>query len=31
VAPPGVYYLVINKRSLQGPIPSVARMLEVGR
>jgi hypothetical protein len=31
VAPPGPYYLVINKKSLQGPIPSVARMVEVGR
>jgi len=31
VAPPGGYYLVINKRSLQGPIPSVARIVDVGR
>jgi hypothetical protein len=31
VAPPGSYYLVVNKRSLQGPIPSVAHMVEVGR
>lgn len=31
VAPPGTYYLVVNKKSLQGPIPSVARMVEVGR
>jgi hypothetical protein len=31
VAPPGAYYLVVNKRSLQGPIPSVARIVEVGR
>jgi hypothetical protein len=31
VAPPGTYYLVVNKRSLQGPIPSVARMVDVGR
>ena len=31
VAPPGSYYLVVNKRSLQGPIPSVARMVDVGR
>ena len=31
VAPPGAYYLVVNKRSLQGPIPSVARMVDVGR
>ena len=31
VAPPGTYYLVVNKRSLQGPIPSVAHMVDVGR
>ena len=31
VAPPGPYYLVVNKRSLQGPIPSVARIVDVGR
>jgi hypothetical protein len=31
VAPPGSYYLVVNRRSLQGPIPSVARMVDVGR
>jgi hypothetical protein len=31
VAPPGSYYLVLNKKSLQGPIPSVARMVDVGR
>jgi len=30
-APPGFYYLVVNRKSLQGPIPSVARMVEVGR
>jgi hypothetical protein len=30
VAPPGSYYLVVNKKSLQGPIPSVAHMVEVG-
>jgi hypothetical protein len=30
VAPPGTYYLVVNKRSLQGPIPSVARLVDVG-
>lgn len=29
-APPGFYYLVVNKESLQGPIPSVARMVNVG-
>ena len=27
----GSHYLVVNKRSLQGPIPSVARMVDVGR
>ena len=31
VAPPGTYYLVVNKRSLQGPIPSVAHLVDVGR
>ncbi|HET9771913.1 MAG TPA: galactose oxidase-like domain-containing protein, partial [Acidimicrobiia bacterium] len=31
VAPPGPYYLVVNRRSLQGPIPSVARTVDVGR
>ena len=31
VAPPGPYYLVVNKKSLQGPIPSVAHMVDVGR
>lgn len=31
VAPPGPYYLVMNKKSLQGPIPSVARLVDVGR
>jgi hypothetical protein len=31
VAPPGAYYLVVNKKSLQGPIPSVAHMVDVGR
>jgi hypothetical protein len=30
-APPGLYYLVINEKSLQGPVPSVARMVTVGR
>ena len=29
-APPGLYYLVINRQSLEGPIPSVARMVFVG-
>jgi hypothetical protein len=30
VAPPGYYYLVVNKRSFHGPIPSVARMVRIG-
>ncbi len=30
VAPPGWYYLFVNRRSPQGPIPSVARMVHVG-
>jgi len=30
VAPPGYYYLVVNKKSLQGPVPSVARIVHVG-
>jgi hypothetical protein len=30
-APPGLYYLVITTKSLQGPVPSVARMVFVGR
>lgn len=29
-APPGYYYLVVNKRSFKGPIPSVARIIRVG-
>lgn len=29
-APPGYYYLFINKSSPQGPIPSVARIVKVG-
>jgi hypothetical protein len=29
-APPGYYYLVVNKKSDKGPIPSVARMVHVG-
>jgi hypothetical protein len=30
VAPPGFYYLVVNKKSATGPIPSVARIVRVG-
>jgi hypothetical protein len=30
VAPPGSYYLVVNRKSLAGPIPSVARIVNVG-
>jgi hypothetical protein len=30
VAPPGHYYLVVNKKSDKGPIPSVARIVRVG-
>jgi Domain of unknown function (DUF1929) len=30
VAPPGTYYLVINRRTIQGPVPSVARIVSVG-
>jgi hypothetical protein len=29
VAPPGFYYLVVNKKSLQGPVPSVARIVKI--
>ncbi|MGH2793932.1 MAG: hypothetical protein ACRDKG_06470, partial [Actinomycetota bacterium] len=29
-APPGYYYLFINKNSPQGPIPSVARIIKIG-
>ena len=29
-APPGTYYLVVNTKSLQGPVPSVAHMVDVG-
>lgn len=29
-APPGPYYLVVNKKSDKGPIPSVARIVTVG-
>ena len=30
VAPPGFYYLVVNKKSPEGPIPSVARIVSIG-
>ena len=30
VAPPGPYYLVINKTTMQGPVPSVASIVNVG-
>ncbi|HEY3241428.1 MAG TPA: galactose oxidase early set domain-containing protein, partial [Acidimicrobiia bacterium] len=30
VSPPGFYYLVVNKTSPRGPIPSVARIVRVG-
>lgn len=30
VAPPGYYYLVVNKAGDGGPVPSVARMVKVG-
>jgi hypothetical protein len=30
VAPPGRYYLVVNRKSDKGPIPSVARIVKVG-
>jgi cobalamin biosynthesis Mg chelatase CobN len=29
-APPGYYYLVVNKKTAHGPVPSVARMVHVG-
>ena len=29
-APPGYYYLVVNKKTNQGPVPSVARIVHVG-
>jgi len=29
-APPGSYYLVVNRTTDQGPVPSVARMVRVG-
>ncbi|MGH9036531.1 MAG: galactose oxidase-like domain-containing protein, partial [Acidimicrobiia bacterium] len=30
VAPPGFYYLFVNRSSPSGPVPSVARMVKVG-
>jgi hypothetical protein len=30
VAPPGYYYLVVNRKTSEGPVPSVARMIHVG-
>jgi hypothetical protein len=30
VAPPGSYYLVVNRKTLSGPVPSVARIVNVG-
>jgi hypothetical protein len=29
-APPGTYYLIVNRKTEQGPVPSVARMVKVG-
>ncbi len=29
-APPGWYYLIVNRKTAQGPVPSVARMVQVG-
>ncbi len=29
-APPGTYYLIVNKKADKGPVPSVARMVRVG-
>ena len=29
-APPGYYYLVVNRKTDQSPVPSVARMVHVG-
>jgi hypothetical protein len=29
-APPGWYYLVVNKKTPKGPVPSVARMVRIG-
>jgi hypothetical protein len=30
-APPGTYYLIVNKKTDKGPVPSVARMVHVGK
>ncbi|MGH9035076.1 MAG: galactose oxidase-like domain-containing protein, partial [Acidimicrobiia bacterium] len=30
IAPPGAYYLFVNRRSAEGPVPSVARIVLVG-
>ncbi|MGH9021965.1 MAG: galactose oxidase-like domain-containing protein, partial [Acidimicrobiia bacterium] len=30
-APPGYYYLFVNKRGVKGPVPSVAKIVVVGR
>ena len=29
-APPGTYYMIVNKKTDEGPVPSVARMVNVG-
>jgi hypothetical protein len=29
-APPGTYYLIVNRKTEKGPVPSVARMVKVG-
>ena len=29
-APPGWYYLIVNRKTVEGPVPSVARMVQVG-
>jgi hypothetical protein len=29
-APPGTYYLIVNRKTEKGPVPSVARMVHVG-
>jgi len=31
VAPPGAYYLVVNKKTANGPVPSVARIVRLGK
>jgi hypothetical protein len=30
IAPPGAYYLFVNRRTARGPVPSVARIVTVG-